>query len=414
MNILFYKNKDFSIGKVSETISNLQEQLSSFRSSIPLRNDKQNKMGLIDAFNFLLQNCINSYESFNNILKLLFKQPQAYSHQSIGSKTEISIQNLISQTFNTSVSIIGELPNLTKHSTLEQIINDILFSSLKPLQEYINAKTNEDNQYQNIIVDFMNILFDKNKESSIEKSSETISHLQKQLNLFRSSISLHKDQQNEMGLIDAFNFLLQKCINFYDSFNNISKLLFEQPKTYSYQSIGSKTETSIQNLISQTSQLSVSIIGESLYFSENLPLEQIINEINSSISTSLQESANAKTKEINQYQNIIVEFLKVLYYKNYNFSIEKTSETISNLHEQLNLFRLSIPLRNDEQNEMGSIEAFNFLLQNCINSYESFNNISKLLFEQPKILFISINWINNRSKYSEFNFTNISIICFYY
>jgi hypothetical protein len=191
-----------------------------------------------------------------------------------------------------------------------------LSSISKPLQESVNTKINEIDQYQNIIVDFMNILFYLNKDFSIEKVSETISNLQEQLNSFRSSISLRNDKQNEMGIIDAFNFLLQNCINSYNSFNNILSLLFEQPKTYSFQSIESKTETSIQNLISQTSQLSISIIGESSNLSENSPLEQIINEISistlKSINNISKHFSQKDTSTSQSQQNSLLSFFNYL------------------------------------------------------------------------------------------------------
>jgi hypothetical protein len=125
LDVLDFNTKEFSTGKFSETLATLKNKLTSFQPSVLLPKDKQNSMGLINTLNFLLQNCINSYESFKNISSLLLNQPYPFSYDSIGASTERIIHSFFFKIYYLTISIIGQLNNLSENSTLEQILNEI-------------------------------------------------------------------------------------------------------------------------------------------------------------------------------------------------------------------------------------------------------------------------------------------------
>jgi hypothetical protein len=142
------------------------------------------------------------------------------------------------------------------------------------------------NSNTEIISKLINLFYSNVEDFSINQISETISTLQEQLNSFRNSIILLNDHQNNMGLIEAFNFLLSNCNSSYLHFNNILSYFVENPKYYTHQSIGSSTEKIIFSSLSRLYLLFKSIIGESTILSENSTLESMINIVNSSISIS--------------------------------------------------------------------------------------------------------------------------------
>jgi hypothetical protein len=153
-------------------------------------------MGLIEAFNFLLTNCNSSYQHFNSILSYFVETPKSYTHKSIGLSTDKIIYSSLSNLYSLFQSITGESTTLSQLSPLETMINIVNFS--------------------------------------INQTSETISTLQKQLNSFQNSALLLNDQQNEMGIIDAFNFLLSNCSSSYKHFNNTLSYFIENPKYYTH------------------------------------------------------------------------------------------------------------------------------------------------------------------------------------
>jgi hypothetical protein len=104
----------------------------------------------------------------------------------------------------------------------------------------------------------------------------------------------------------------------------------------------------------------------------------------SSISQSLNNFILSNFKNINQHSEIISQFINIFYSNIEDFSITNISEAISILQKQLNSFRNSIVLLNNQQHDMGLIDSYNFLLSNCINSYQHFNNILSYFVKNPK------------------------------
>lgn len=190
--------------------------------------------------------------------------------------------NEISQQLSTGIQKLSQIQNLlikSTNQTIKQSQSQDLFSLSNLLQESVNSKINDFNQYQQTIFDLMKIFYYEKSDFSFEKASETTSNINKLLNTFQTNIILPMNQQDEMGFIDAFNFLFHTCINFYETLMNISSLLFEQPKSYSFLSIGSKMESDVYYLNLQLYNLSTSILGLSSNLSEKSTFEQIINVI---------------------------------------------------------------------------------------------------------------------------------------
>jgi hypothetical protein len=130
----------------------------------------------------------------------------------------------------------------------------------------------------------MNLLHYNVVDISNDQISKTISLLQEQINSFHNIIILLNDVQNNMGIIEAFNFLLSNCNTSYKYFNNILTYLVEIPKYYPYKSIGSETKQIILSSLSQLYLLFKSIIGKSTNIYENSTLETMINIVSISIS----------------------------------------------------------------------------------------------------------------------------------
>jgi hypothetical protein len=106
LKVLYFQPKDFSIENISKIINTLQDNLTSFRNDILLPKDKQNSMKLIEVFNFLFPIFINYFKAFNKILPhLAINQPSSISYETIGSKTETIVIDLISKTSNLVNSI---------------------------------------------------------------------------------------------------------------------------------------------------------------------------------------------------------------------------------------------------------------------------------------------------------------------
>jgi hypothetical protein len=134
----------------------------------------------------------------------------------------------------------------------------------------------------------MNLFYHNDEQFSIHQVSETTSILEKQLNSFQNSIFLSNDEQQDIGLIDSFKFLLSNCQSSYKHFNNILSYFIENPQHYTHDSIGSSTEKIIHSSLSQLYSSIKFIIGKSTIFFENSNLETIINIIGSSISNTIQ------------------------------------------------------------------------------------------------------------------------------
>jgi hypothetical protein len=165
LDVLDFNTKEFSTGKPSETIATLKNKLTSFQPSVLLPKDKQNSMGLINALNFLLQNCINSYESFYNISSLLLNQPYPFSYDSIGTSTERIIHSFISKIYQLTISIISESPNLSENSTLEHILNEINSSILISFdnisRHFSQQKPSSSQSQKNSLISFLKYLTTK-------------------------------------------------------------------------------------------------------------------------------------------------------------------------------------------------------------------------------------------------------------
>jgi hypothetical protein len=169
LDILNFSTTQFSTIKSSEAITNLKNQLISFQTSILLPKDKHKSMGLINTFNFLLENCINSYETFNNICSFLHTKKNSSTYDSIGSSTEEIVRSYISKIYNLSISLIGQSLNLSENSTLEQIINEVstsvstLFNKFS--KHFSQQKSLGSQSQQNSLVSFITYLLDDSNQS---------------------------------------------------------------------------------------------------------------------------------------------------------------------------------------------------------------------------------------------------------